>query len=122
MKEDKHESLSKYTIAPQHEIDLTELDPYVIEEVAYSPLKMTFLSNSYDETLELRCDSCRWTTVVGELPRDSGYVQPDLCPDCAKRGELGFVHCQSPADGMFPLGWNNHSVDEDSAISGGDNK
>jgi NAD-dependent SIR2 family protein deacetylase len=66
---------------------------------------MTFLSKSHDESLELRCDSCAWTTTVGDLPEDAGYVQPDLCPDCAKAGELGFVRCESPADGTFPAGW-----------------
>jgi hypothetical protein len=103
-------NLSEYTIAPQHGTDLSELEPYIIEGVAYSPLKMTFLSSSHDETLELRCDTCEWTTTVGELPRDSGYVQPDMCPDCAKNGELGFVRCQSPADGTFPSGWNDRNT------------
>jgi len=105
------ENLSEHTIAPQHSMDLAELDPYLIEGVAYSPLKMTFLSSSYDESLELRCDSCEWTTTVGGLPQDSGYVQPDMCPDCAKEGELGFVRHESPADGTFPSGWNDRSVD-----------
>lgn len=91
--------------APQHEMDLQELDPYIIEGVEYSPLKMTYLCN-YDESIELRCDSCDWTTTVGELPKDSGRVQPDLCPDCAKTGELGFVRSASPADGTFPSGWH----------------
>lgn len=93
-------------IAPQHEHDLTELEPYIIEGVGYSPLKMTYKSSSHDESLELRCDSCEWTTTVGELPKDTGYVQPDMCPDCAKNNELGFVRCESPADGTFPAGWN----------------
>jgi hypothetical protein len=112
----ERENLSEYTIAPQHGTDLSELDPYIIEGVAYSPLKMTFKSSSHDESLELRCDSCEWTTTVGELPQDSGYVQPDMCPDCAKEDELGFVRCQSPADGTFPSGWNDRndrSVDTD---------
>lgn len=91
-------------IAPQHENDLEELEPYIIEGVKYSPLKMTFLCN-YDESLELRCNSCDWTTTVGQLPEDSGRVQPDLCPDCAKRDELGFVRCESPCDGTFPSDW-----------------
>lgn len=92
-------------IAPQHDNDLQELEPYVIEGVKYSPLKMTFLCNYDDESLEARCDSCEWTTTIGELPEDSGYVLPDLCPDCAKRDELGFVRHASPADGTFPVGW-----------------
>jgi len=100
------DNLSEYTIAPQHSMDLAELDPYIIEGVAYSPNKMTFLSSSYDESLELRCNSCGWTTTVGELPEDAGYVQPDVCPDCAKVNELGFVRHQSPADGTFPSDWN----------------
>lgn len=100
------DNLSEYTIAPQHGLDLAELDPYIIEGVAYSPLKMSHLYN-HDESLELRCNSCEWTTTVGELPEDSGRVQPDMCPDCAKKGELGFVRCESPADGTFPSGWNN---------------
>lgn len=91
-------------IAPQHEPDLEVLEPYVIEGVAYSPLKMTYLVN-YDDDLELRCNECDWTTTVGELPTDSGVVQPDMCPDCAKAGELGFVQCESPADGSFPSRW-----------------
>jgi len=103
------ENLSEYTVAPQHGTDLAELDPYIIEEVAYSPLKMVFKSSSHDEALELRCDSCEWTTTVGELPQDSGYVQPDMCPDCAKEGELGFVRCESPAEKTFPSVWNNRN-------------
>jgi len=94
------------TIAPQHENDLEELEPYVIEGVKYSPLKMTYKSKSHNESLELRCDSCEWTTTIGKLPNDKGYVQPDMCPDCAKRGALGFVRCESPDDGTFPKGWS----------------
>jgi len=116
----ERENLSEYIIAPQHGMDLAELDPYIIEGVAYSPNKMTFKSSNYDETLELRCDSCQWTTTVGELPQDSGYVQPNMCPDCAKGGELGFVRCQSPADRTFPSGWNNQSVDTDTEREGSD--
>jgi len=114
----ERDNLSEYTIAPQHGTNLAELEPYIIEGVAYSPLKMTFLSSSYDESLELRCDSCEWTTTVGDLPQDSGYVQPDVCPDCAKVGELGFVRCQSPADGTFPSGWHR-SVDTATEHDGG---
>lgn len=102
------ETLDEYVIAPQHGHDLVVLDPYIIEGVAYSPNKMTYKCN-YDEgdlDLELRCDSCDWTTTLGELPEDAGRVQPDLCPDCAKRSELGFVRCESPADGTFPSGWS----------------
>lgn len=95
----------EYTIAPQHGTDLSELAPYIIDGVAYSPLKMTFLSSNYDESLELRCNSCEWTTTVGKLPEDGGYVQPDMCPDCAKEDKLGFVRCESPADGTFPSEW-----------------
>lgn len=91
--------------APQHEEDLEELDPYVIEGVRYSPLKMTYLMN-YEDSLELRCNSCEWTITVGELPEDSGYVQPDVCPECVKNDDLGFVRTESPADGTFPGGWN----------------
>jgi hypothetical protein len=114
----ERDNLSEYTIAPQHGTNLAELEPYIIEGVAYSPLKMTFLSSSYDESLELRCDSCEWTTTVGDLPQDLGYVQPDVCPDCAKVGELGFVRCQSPADGTFPSGWRR-SVDTATEHDGG---
>lgn len=101
---DEIDTLGDYTIAPQHGQDLAELDPYIIEGVAYSPLKMTSLHN-YDKDLELRCDSCEWTTTVGELPDDDGKIQPDMCPDCAKDGEMGFVACESPADGAFPSKW-----------------
>jgi hypothetical protein len=114
----ERDNLSEYTIAPQHSTDLAQLDPYIIEGVAYSPLKMTFLSSSYDEGLELRCDSCEWTTTVGDLPQDSGYIQPDMCPDCAKKGELGFVRCQSPADGTFPSRWRDRRVDADTGRGG----
>lgn len=107
----ERDNLSEYTIAPQHASDLSELDPHIIEGVAYSPLKVTFKSSSHDEDLELRCDSCEWTTTVGDLPKETGYVQPDLCPDCAKQGKLGFVRCQSPADGTFPSGWNSGGDD-----------
>lgn len=102
------DSRATLTIAPQHGVDLIELDPYIIEGVAYSPLKVHSLHN-YGESLELRCDSCEWTATVGELPEDSGRIQPDMCPDCAKVGELGFVRCESPADGSFPVGWNQRN-------------
>lgn len=97
--------MSDNITAPQHGHDLKELDPYVIEGVKYSPLKMTFLFN-HEESLEVRCDSCKWSTTVGDLPEDSGCAQPDVCPECAKNGELGFVRTESPADGTFPSGWN----------------
>jgi hypothetical protein len=92
------------TVAPQHERGLEELDPYVIEGVKYSPLKMTFLCN-YDKSLEVRCNECTWSTTVGQLPEDSGRVMPDMCPDCVKNDQLGFVRCESPADGTFPSDW-----------------
>ena len=104
--DDGRNNLSEYTIAPQHGTSLVNNDPYIIEGVAYSPLKMRYLSSSYDESLKLRCDSCEWTTTLGKLPNDMGYVQPDMCPNCAKRDELGFVRCESPADGTFPKDWS----------------
>lgn len=115
MSKNETDDLSEYTIAPQHAMDLTELEPYIIEGVAYSPLKMIYLCN-YDESLELRCESCEWTAVVGDLPEDSGRVQPDMCPDCAKAGELGFVRCESPADATSPSRWNR-SVDSETDIN-----
>lgn len=94
------------TIAPQHDKDLESLgQAYLIDGVAYSPLKVSYLHN-YEESLELRCDSCEWTTTVSELPEDSGHVQPDMCPACAKNDQLGFVRCASPADESFPSGWS----------------
>lgn len=101
----EEEDPEEYVIAPYHDHDLEELDPYVIEGVAYSPLKIASLHN-YDDSLELRCDSCDWTTTVGELPEDAGRIEPDMCPDCAKDGDLGFVRTESPADGTFPSGWS----------------
>ena len=95
MTDESLETLSEYTIAPQHAMDLAELDPYVIEGVAYSPLKMTFLCN-YNGDRRVYCKSCDWETTVGELPEDSGRVQPDMCPDCAKNDELGFVRHEPP--------------------------
>lgn len=80
-------------IAPGHEPDLDVLDPYVIEGVAYSPLKMTFLHN-YDPESPVWCKSCDWERSAGDLPEDAGRVQPDCCPACAKRGELGWVRSQ----------------------------
>jgi hypothetical protein len=97
--------MTDYTVAPHHDKDLSKLEPYIIEGVAYSPLKMTFHSSNHDESLEVRCDSCEWATALGKLPKNLGYVEPDLCPDCAKNGELGFVRCESPADGTFPTDW-----------------
>lgn len=84
-------------IAPQHELDLETLEPYVIEGVAYSPNKMTYLINA-DEDRRVYCKSCEWDTTVGELPDDAGRVQPDLCPRCAKAGNLGFVRTEPPAN------------------------
>lgn len=92
-------------IAPGHDRDLEAMQPYVIEGVAYSPNKMSYKSSTYDECLEVRCDSCTWKTTVGELPQHGMYVQPDVCPACAKNGDLGFVRTQSPADGSFPTRW-----------------
>lgn len=103
------DTVDEYTIAPQHSADLSEVDPHVHERVAYSPLKCTYLSQSYDESLLVVCDSCDWTCEVGELPEDTdgggGYIQPDMCPACAKRGDIGHLRCQSPADGTLPMGW-----------------
>ena len=93
--------------APQHKPDIDSIgEAYIFEGVAYSPLKMTFKSSSHSESLELRCNSCEWIATVGDLPEDSGYVQPDMCPECAKNDELGFVRCESPADHTFPKGWS----------------
>jgi hypothetical protein len=82
-------------VAPQHEIDLERLEPYVIEGVEYSPLKIIFYCG-YDDGVRVYCKSCEWETVLGDLPQDSGYVVPDLCPDCAKNDELGFVAHDPP--------------------------
>lgn len=76
--------------APYHDQDLEDTDPYVIEEVAYSPLKVRFLCN-YDGDVVVFCKRCDWETAVETLPEDNGRVQPDMCPDCAKDGEIGFV-------------------------------
>jgi len=93
--------------APQHELDLEELEPYVIEEVAYSPLKVTFLSSGYEDDIAVVCGSCDWETTVGDLPEDAGgAVQPDMCPACAKRNEIGHVRHESPADRTLPAGWS----------------
>jgi hypothetical protein len=100
------DNLSEYTIAPQHALDLKEVDPYIIEGVAYSPLKVTHKSSSHDESLIVCCNNCEWQTTIGQLPKDGMYVQPDMCPDCAKKQELGFVRCQSPADRTLPSGWS----------------
>lgn len=88
--------MSDLIYAPQHEPTITELgEAYIIEGVAYSPLKMTFKINAREDR-RVYCKSCEWETNVGELPKDSGRVQPDMCPDCAKNGELGFVRCEAP--------------------------
>lgn len=108
---DNVETLSDYTIAPQHATDLATLEPYIIEGVAYSPLKTTSLHN-YDTSLKVRCNSCEWETTVGQLPEDAGRIQPDMCPDCAKRGEIGHLKTQSPADGSFPSDWSRGDLDE----------
>ena len=83
--------MSELTIAPQHERNITELgQAYVVEGVAYDPLQMTSLHN-YDADSRVYCKSCEWETTVSELPEDSGHIQPDMCPDCAKKDDLGFV-------------------------------
>ena len=82
-------------IAPQHGHDLEEVKPYIIEGVAYSPLKMTYLHN-YDDDRRVFCESCGWETTVGDLPEDNGRVRPDLCPDCTKKGKMGFVRTADP--------------------------
>lgn len=88
--------------APQHKRQIDEIgEAYIIEGVTYSPLKPTFLCG-YDTDTRVHCDSCQWQTTVGELPKDSGRVQPDMCPDCAKRGELGFVRSR-PEDKMVKI-------------------
>lgn len=78
-------------IAPQHHLDLAELQPYIIEGVAYSPLKMTYLCGPDRGSDIVYCRSCDWERRASTLPYDSGYVQPDMCPACASRGELGHV-------------------------------
>jgi len=86
--------MSEYTIAPQHKRNIDELgQAYIIEDVAYDPLQVSFLCN-YDDKAPVYCKSCEWETTVGELPEDSGTVQPDMCPDCAKDGKLGFVRSE----------------------------
>lgn len=104
---DERESQQDPVIAPQHEVDLevTGLEPRIIEGVAYSPLKMTFLCN-HDDDVRVFCKSCDWGTTVGELPEDGGRVQPDMCPACAKNGEIGFVRHER---GGNPLDINDHS-------------
>jgi len=83
--------MSDLIYAPQHERNISELgQAYIIEGVAYDPLKMSFLCN-YDDDVRVFCKSCEWETTVKELPEDSGRVQPDMCPECAKNDELGFV-------------------------------
>lgn len=94
--------------APTHDKHLEEVEPYIIEDVAYSPLKVSYLMN-YDDDIEVHCDSCSWQTTVGQLPEDSGTIQPDICPSCAKRDELGFVRSESPADKTLPRDWNRNS-------------
>jgi len=80
--------------APQHKRQIDELgEAHIIEGVAYSPLKCSYLSH-YDESAPVYCKSCDWETTVEELPEDSGRVQPDMCPECAKNDELGFVRSQ----------------------------
>lgn len=81
--------------APQHQPDLDSLDDdgVVIEGVRYSPLKIIHLSSGYDDATPVFCEVCDWTTTVGDLPTSDhgGTIQPDVCPDCAKDGDLGFV-------------------------------
>lgn len=117
MSRETDKRLSKCVIAPHHANDLSEVEPIILEGVAYSPLKCAYKSSSHDESLEVRCNECEWTTTVGDLPRGTGfddeetetssYVQPNMCPACAKRGDIGFLRCQSPADGTFPVGWHS---------------
>ena len=77
--------------APQHRRTIIELgEAYVIEDVLYSAIKCTYLCN-YDDSVRVYCETCDWETTVGELPEDSGTVQPDMCPACVKRGEIGWV-------------------------------
>jgi len=107
MSNNEIDNLGDYTIAPQHGNDLAELEPYIIEGVAYSPQKMTFACG-YDDEIAAYCNECDWSTTIGKLPEDSGTVVPDKCPDCAKDGELGFVRTESPADGTLPSGWSKN--------------
>jgi len=106
--DEETETLAEYTIAPNHAADLADVEPITLEGVAYAPTKCTFLSSSQDEDLLVVCGECDWQTEVGNLPQEDvsvGYEQPDMCPDCAKQGEIGHVRCQSPADGSLPAGW-----------------
>ena len=86
--------MSSLLIAPQHERNISEHGvAYVIESVAYDSMKVTHLCNYHPDS-RVYCKNCEWETTVSELPHpdtDNSVVQPDMCPDCVKRGELGFV-------------------------------
>ena len=83
--------MNELIIAPQQKRNIEELgQAYILEGVAYDPIKVTSLHN-YDEESRVYCKTCEWETTVGELPEDSGRIQPDMCPDCIKREEIGFI-------------------------------
>lgn len=88
------DNLSEYVIAPQHSMDLAVLDPHVIEGVAYSPNKCCYLINYPDDAV-VYCKTCDWESSVSKLPYESGAVQPDMCPDCAKDGQIGHVRSKT---------------------------
>jgi len=83
--------MDKITVAPQQKRNIEELgQAYILEGVAYDPIKITSLHN-YNKQSRVYCKSCDWETTVGELPEDNGRIQPDMCPDCVKKGEMGFI-------------------------------
>jgi hypothetical protein len=75
-----------YIISPDDETQIKEIGAYLIEGVAYAPLTIHFLCN-YDDETPVTCQTCSWETTVGDLPSDSGAVQPPLCPACLKRDD-----------------------------------
>ena len=95
--------MKSLVVAPQHSNTIASLgEAFVIEGVAYSPLKMTFMHNCSGDR-KVYCESCEWHTTAADLPERSGVVKPDMCPECAKSGEIGFVrsritHAQESAE------------------------
>lgn len=77
-------------IAPGHESHLDGLDPIVIEDVAYSPLKVSYLMG-HDESRKVWCPECGWQSELRDLPEEHGRVKPNDCPECVKNGEKSRV-------------------------------
>lgn len=76
-----------------HGVDLQEVEPHIVFDTAYSPLKCTYMHRPSFPSSRVSCDNCEWGVQTSELPKDDAgcYILPDQCPECVREEELGFL-------------------------------